>query len=181
MKELMKFFPHPVIVGFMAGILQLTEFLCGGWFIGWAGFAACACYFMGGCTLKGGLNVLACWAAGVGAAITIFIGGPWLSEIVGSAPLGWSVVVGTVTFCSIFFEKAPFMNLIPMWFIGAASYFAFQKFMYASLAEGETIGYGPAAIRIVLSCIIGQTIAFIIAVGRTQYGAWMEKREAATA
>ncbi len=184
MKKFMQYLPHPIIVGFMAAFIPLAQQLSGGYIIAWAAFAACACYFIAGCTIKAGLNVLACWAAGAGAATAIFwsFGELTSGDNPMNATFALCLTTGVVTFFAMFFENGKFLQLIPQWFVGAACLFAFHTIQTKVdvIGAAASANYIPVAsyldsgVRVVASCFVGQAIASVIAVARTRYGKMME-------
>jgi hypothetical protein len=159
--KLVKFFPHAGIIAILAGIMQFMDISIG-LFCAWVGFAAWACYFLNGCTPKGGIKVIGCWVAGVAASVLIIELGTWLTGIfAGNASLGFPVAVAAVAFLVILFEKVPALDFIPGWFVGAACFFG-----YNTIVEGN---YARSIPAILISCVVGQLFGFVTVYLRTAY------------
>ncbi|MCP5534908.1 MAG: DUF1097 domain-containing protein [Akkermansiaceae bacterium] len=169
MKEFLKFTPHALIIAILAGLMQWLDLMTGDWFYAWAGFAAWACYFVAGCTPKGGAKVIGCWVFGVAASIAIIELGLMLTECSGSANIGFPVSVGLIAFFVILFEKVPALDFIPAWFVGAACFFAANH-----LLGGD---YGKSVPVILISCVVGQVFGVVTVTLRNKYGSMIEPAE----
>ncbi|MEG2415584.1 MAG: DUF1097 domain-containing protein, partial [Kiritimatiellia bacterium] len=124
MKALIQFLPHALIIGILAGIMQWMDLMSHGYFYSWIGFASWACYFLGGCTPKGGAKASGCWVAGLIASILIIELGNYLTGLSGAATIGFPVSVLIIATLVILCEKVPVLAFIPAWFVGAACFFA---------------------------------------------------------
>jgi len=182
-----KFLPHAGIIALLAALMQFMdmsstfgvvaneagEVTSAGvkYFYGWVGFAAWACYFLNGCTIKGGAKVIGCWIAGVAASYGIIQLGISLSGATGNPLIGFPVAVGFVAFFVILFEKVPALDFIPAWFIGAACYFAMT-----ATPGTDNAGIGPvgAIAPVLISCVIGQIFGYVTVALRTAYGKMSE-------
>ena len=169
MKDVLKYLPHPVMVAVLAGIMQFTDGtavkMAGEGlplFAGWIGFAAWACYFVNGCTPKGGLKVIGCWTGGVIAAILIVKLGTALTAA--NVPQAFPIAVTVVAFFVICFEKVPVLDFIPGWFVGAACCFACIN---GASGYGGNI-YGASKI-VLISCVIAQLFGYVTVSLRTAY------------
>lgn len=152
MKDFFKFSPNALVVGVLAGSMQLLDMSLNS-FVGWAGFAAWACFFFAGADTKGAIKVMSCWIAGVIAAIAIIELGGALTDLIGNDKIGFTLAVGLLAYVVFLFERVPALDLIPAWFVGAACYFAlFGKMGFTS--------HEKASIAILLSCLIAQGFGF---------------------
>lgn len=161
MKDFLKFTPHALIIAILAGLMQFLDMKTGNYFYGWIGFAAWACYFLNGCTPKGGAKVIGCWVAGVIASIAIIELGMFLTGAADSALVGFPVAVGFIAFFVILFEKVPALDFIPAWFIGAACYFATDKYLPCHCQRAQVV---------LISCVVGQIFGYVTVFARTKYG-----------
>jgi hypothetical protein len=166
--KLIKFLPHAGIVGVLATIMQFMDMKIADLFVGWIGFAAWACYFLNGCTLKGGVKVIGCWIGGVIASIMIMELGKFLTGATdGNALMGFPVSVGVVAFLVILFEKVPVLSFIPGWFVAAACFFGYH-----------TNDYSKSVLAVLISCVVGQIFGYVTVSLRTAYGKAVEKADA---
>ena len=159
--KFIKFLPHAGIIAVLAGLMQLLD-LKMELFSAWVGFAAWACYFLNGCSIKGGSKVVGCWVTGVIASVLIIEFGKYLTGTSGSALIGLPVSVGIIAFFVILFEKVPALDFIPAWFIGAACFFG-----YNTIVAGD---YKVSVPAILISCVIGQIFGYVTVTLRTAYG-----------
>ena len=160
MKKLITFFPHAAIIGVLAALMQFLDIKIA-LFSAWVGFAAWACYFLNGCTIKGGLKVIGCWIAGVIASVLIIELGIRFSAGMGESA-GFPLAVGIIAFFVILFEKVPALDFIPGWFVGAACFFG-----YNTITEGA---YSVSVPVVLISCVGGQLFGFVTVFLRTAYG-----------
>ena len=166
-----KFLPHAGIIAVLAGLMQFLDIQFT-YILAWAGFAAWACYFIAGCTVKGGLKVIGCWVFGVGASVVIIELGQCLTGFFGTPTAGFPIAVGIIAFFVILFEKVPALNLIPAWFIGAACFFAYNP-------SPDKIGYKVSVPAILITCVVSQVFGYVTVLLRTKYGKMVEAAEAA--
>lgn len=172
MKDFLKFTPHALIIAILAGLMQLIDLQTGDYFYAWVGFAAWACYFVNGCTPKGGAKVIGCWVAGVIASVAIIELGMVLTKAAdGNASVGFPISVGFIAFFVILFEKVPALDFIPAWFIGAACFFGANNLLGGDYAKSVPV--------IVISCIVGQIFGYVTVFLRTKYGNMIAVEEVA--
>ena len=157
--KLLRFMPHAAIIAVLAALMQLMDIKIP-LFAAWVGFAAWACYFLNGCTVKGGLKVIGCWVAGVAASVLIIELGTFFSSGMG-ATAGFPLAVGIIAFLVILFELVPPLDFIPGWFVGAACFFG-----YNTIAEGD---YSVSVPLILITCVVGQVFGFVTVYLRTAY------------
>ena len=161
MKGLVKFMPHAGIIGVLAALMQFLDLSKVIPFSAWVGFAGWACYFLNGCTIKGGIKVIGCWVGGVIASIAIIELGKYLSGHFG-AEIGFPISVGLIAFLVILFEKVPALDFIPGWFVGAACFFG-----YNTIANGD---YKVSVSVVLISCVVAQLFGLVTVAARTVYG-----------
>ena len=166
MKEFIKFTPHALIIAVLAGLMQLLDLQMGDLFFAWTGFAAWACYFLAGCTIKGGVKVISCWVAGLVASIAIIELGTVLTGMTGSPSIGFPISVALIAFFVILCEKVPALDFIPAWFVGAACFFASNNLFGGDYAKSVPV--------LLISCLVGQVFGLITVFLRTKYGSIIE-------
>jgi len=169
-----KFLPHAGIIALLAALMQFMDMSSTfgpegeqtQYFLSWVGFAAWACYFLNGCTVKGGTKVIGCWVAGVIASIGIY---EFAGVLCGMAAPNIAVpaAVGIVAFFVILFEKVPALDFIPAWFVGAACFFGLTNH-----ANGGD--WSKSVAPILISCVIGQIFGYVTVALRTAYGKMSE-------
>ncbi len=133
----------PLWVGFLACMIQVVDqSLIGvvspamgsaGAGLSWIAFQSWACYFLAGCTPKGGLLVFCSYITGTLGSIAIIMIGTAMMPA-----LAWwaiPVAVGLIAFCVMFFEHIPLLSLIPALFIASGAYFALMNFAGSFLGE----------------------------------------------
>ena len=169
MKDFLKFTPHAIIIAILAALMQLLDLQSGGWFFAWIGFAAWACYFLAGCTVKGGAKVISCWVTGVIASIAIIELGIKLTECSGNASIGFPIAVGFIAFFVILCEKVPALDFIPAWFIGAACFFGANNLLGGDYAKSVPV--------VLISCVGGQIFGVVTVALRTKYGNMISTEE----
>lgn len=168
-----KFILIPVMIAALAALVQIIDQLlqAGGtcpFFIansgfGWLTFQAWALYFLAGCNIKGGLQVLTAYVAGVIGSILIIMFAGWLSTVGVSAfwatPLSLMILVIPV----ICLERVKVM--IPALFIAAGAFFAMMTFQPA--AENTT--FLNAAITEMIYCVVGLAFGWVTVTLRVAY------------
>jgi hypothetical protein len=173
--KFIKFLPHAGIIAILASIMQFIEMssTIGGtqYFFAWIGFAAWACYFLNGCTPKGGAKVIGCWIAGVVASILIYELAGKLCGTDLNPKVAVPLAVGIIAFFVILFEKVPPLAFIPGWFIGAACFFGLTN--HANGGDWK-LSIAP----VLISCVIGQIFGFVTVFLRTAYGKAVETTDA---
>ena len=188
MKKLI-YLGHPGIVAILAFFMQLftiksPEFGSSGIkvFYSWIGFAAWGSYFLAGCTFKGGLKVVGCWAGGIVSSICIIYTGTILQGVIHPVA-AWSIAVGFIAFFMILFENVSVVDMIPAWFIGAGCFFGLNTMISTlSAASALPADDGSNMYRVVgavvISCIVGQIFGYMTIYLRSGYGNILEKDNA---
>lgn len=154
MNSLIKFSPHAIITGVLAGIMMVID---ANWapFISWVGFGGWSCYFLAGGTPMGGVKVAVCWVLGMLASIGILELAPLLS---GMGPVALPLAVTLIAIAVVMFQKVDFLSTIPFWFIGSAFFFGLCTVHHGdykaalpewgvSLAVAMVFGYVTVALR----------------------------------
>lgn len=154
MNSLIKFSPHAIITGVLAGIMMVID---ANWppFVSWVAFGGWSSYFLAGGSPMGGVKVAVCWVLGMLASIAIIELGPLLSAL---GPAAGPVAVTLIAIVVVMFQKVDFLSTIPFWFIGSAFFFglcAVHKGDYMaalpqwsiSLAVAMVFGYVTVALR----------------------------------
>lgn len=173
-----KFIVIPVLIAALAALVQIIDqlFQAGGnceFFIansgfGWLTFQAWACYFFAGCNIKGGLQVLVAYIAGIVGSILIIALGGWFAENgIGSfwaTPLSLMILVIPV----ICLERVKVM--IPALFVGAGAFFAIMTFQ----PEGAT--FISAAGTELIYCLVGLVFGWITVSLRVAYEKMVSSR-----
>lgn len=180
----MKYLGHPFLTALLAGLMQLIAMKCSytylgtdvAFFIAWAGFAAWACYFLAGCTPKGGLKVIGCWAGGVIGSIAIIELGLKLCGTMD--PLAaFPIAVFIIAFFVVCFEKVQALNMIPAWFVGAACFFAYHSMISGALTAAKATSmqiHLVAGSAILVSCVVGQIFGVVTVTIRGKYAQLVE-------
>ena len=163
-----QFFMIPVGIAILAFFLMLVEltFVKGietKYFVIWVAFQAWAMYFMAGCTYSGGLKVLLGYVGGATASIIIIKAGTAVGGALGMMAMPLSVLIFVVPI--ICFERVPWFDFIPAWFVGAGAYF--------SLIGSGNFTFTEAAIADVFSCAVGLCFGVVTVIGRGKYEAML--------
>lgn len=136
-----KLIAWPLWVGFLACMIQVVDQALIGIVsepiakadagLSWVAFQSWACYFLAGCTPKGGLLVFISYITGTLGSIAIILLGKGAFSGIGfmAVPLA----VGVIAFCVMFFEHIPLLSLIPALFVASGAYFALMNFADAPL------------------------------------------------
>jgi len=176
MKKVFLYFPHPLIVAVLAGSMQFLQFQ---WspFVAWMGFVSWACYFtfVGEAVLRDVSKVVSCWLCGLIAAVTVIILATRFFGPVLQLEPKWAfpLALGLVALCVIPFERVGRLDWIPLWFLGAACFFALHDgrpnewatlFMDASIA--------------MRSVLVGQLYGFLTIAARSFYSRQIEEKVA---
>ena len=166
--KFIKFLPHPGIIAILAALMQFLDMssTIGGvqYFYGWIGFAAWACYFLNGCTPKGGIKVIGCWFGGVVASILIYELAGKLCGVM-APKIAVPLAVAAIAFIVILFEKVPALDFIPGWFVGAGCFFGLTNLGNAG-AWDMKITVSP----VLISCGVGQLFGWVTVFLRTAFG-----------
>ncbi len=151
-----KLIAWPLWVGFLACMIQVVDqALIGvvsapmakaGAGLSWIAFQSWACYFLAGCTPKGGLLVFCSYITGtLGSIAILMLGAVEGAPFSGLGFMAVPLAVGVIAFCVMFFEHVPVLSLIPALFIASGAYFALMNFAAAPLiaASGSEWGTLP--------------------------------------
>ena len=121
-----QFFPISVGIAILAFFLMMIAWgsgKCpnfGHLFVIWVAFQAWAMYFMAGCTIPGGVKVLLGYTGGITASIGVM-------ELAGQlgfcGGLAGAVAVLILVVPIICFERVPWFDFIPAWFVGSGAFF----------------------------------------------------------
>jgi len=175
-----KYIVGPIIVAILAAIMQvIDQYLAANTIVGsllkgggsWIGFAAWACYFLGGCCVKGGGKALIAWAVGILASIGIMVlggafGGFW------GVPLAILIIVIPV----ICLEKTDWFGYVPGLFVGAGIYFGIMGYIAGGVAAPYTGNFWAFGAVEMFYCLFGVVWGWLTIVLR---GAWNNKCECA--
>ena len=94
-----KYIVGPIIVAVLATVMQIIDqLLAANTIVGsllagggsWIAFQAWACYFLGGCNVKGGVKAFIAYVIGIAASIAIMVLGGWFGGFVGGLLRGAS-------------------------------------------------------------------------------------------
>ncbi len=166
-----KFIVIPIMIAALAAIVQLIDqafqgagacpfFIAGSGF-GWLTFQAWALYFLAGCNIKGGVQVLVAYIAGIIGSIAIIMFAMWLGSVgvdgFWATPLSLMVLVIPV----ICLERVQVM--IPGLFVGAGAFFAIMTFS----PEGTT--FLSASGTELVYCLVGLIFGWITVTLRVAY------------
>jgi hypothetical protein len=166
-----QFFPISVgiaILAFFLVLISLGASKCpnyGHYFVLWVAFQTWAMYFMAGCTIPGGVKVLLGYTGGITASIGVMELAGQLSVVGGLAA---AVAVLIIVVPIICFERVPWMDFIPAWFVGSGAFFA--------LSEIRSLDVFPAGHLQVMgaelfSCFIGILFGVVTVILRGKYEA----------
>ncbi len=166
-----KFIVIPIMIAVLAAIVQVIDqsmqavggcsHFIGGTGFGWLTFQAWATYFLAGCDIKGGVQVLIGYIAGIIGSILIIMFAGWLGSVgvpgFWATPLSLLILVIPV----ICLERVNVM--IPALFVGAGAFFAIMTFQ----PEGTT--FLSASITEVIYCLVGLVFGWITVTLRVAY------------
>ncbi len=168
-----KFIVIPVMIAILAAIVQLIDqtfqgagscdyFIAGSGF-GWLTFQAWALYFIAGCNIKGGVQVLIAYIAGIIGSIAIIAFAGWLASV--GVPGFWATPLSLIILVIpvICLERVNVM--IPGLFVGAGAYFAIMTFQPA----GAATTYVNAAGTELVYCLVGLIFGWITVTLRVAY------------
>ena len=121
-----KYIVGPIIVAVLATVMQIIDqLLAANTIVGsllagggsWIAFQAWACYFLGGCNVKGGVKAFIAYVIGIAASIAIMVLGGWFGGFVGGffgVPLAILIIVIPCICC----ERAELLSYVPALFRG---------------------------------------------------------------
>ena len=129
-------------------------------------FVAWAVYFFSGCTLKGGIKAFIGYVLGITFSILIMLLADAFSSIgFFAVPLGVFIIVNVV----LYFEKMPWLDLIPALFVASGCYFGIMTYVpdatFCAAAHVELI-YGS----------IGLIFGWITITGKSYLAKMIEKK-----
>lgn len=185
MKNFGKYIVGPIIVAVLACVMQaIDQFLAANTIVGsllagggsWIGFAAWACYFLGGCNVKGGVKAFLAWAVGILASILIMVLGGVFSGGLGF--WGVPVAVLLVVIPVICLEKTDWFGFVPALFVGAGIYFGVMGYIAGTVAAPFTGNFWAFFAVEMFYCVFGLVWGWLTIVLR---GAWDKKCAAAEA
>jgi len=169
-----QFIMIPVGIAVLAFILMLLELVLKTvefpYFMTWISFQAWAMYFMAGCTPQGGVKVVLGYLGGCLASMAIIALGVALLPSLGS--MAFPLVVLVLVVPVISFERVPWFDFIPAWFVGAGVYFAIKGW------GAPEMSYSAVAITTLVSCLVGQIFGVVTVVGRAKYEAMLAAKAA---
>lgn len=164
-----KYFPIALFIGLQAAVLQaidqsicasIAPLLAGG---GWISFQAWAMYFLGGCTVKGGIRALIGYVIGMVASIAIMVGGGMLGGLgFWAMPVILLILVPVILYLDIAPELVSF---VPAVFVGAGVFFGVMSYIPGATFMNAFIGEG-------IYCVIGLVFGWLTILFR----GWYEKK-----
>lgn len=115
-----QFLPIPIIVaifafGWMVASAKLN-------LLGWVAFVTWGGYFLTGVTTKSAIRELIAYTLGLLAGIAIVLAGVSLLPSLGG--YAFPIVVAVAAFIIVMLELVPWFDMAPMYFLGAAVFFA---------------------------------------------------------
>jgi hypothetical protein len=165
-----QFFPISVgiaILAFFLVLISLGASKCpnyGHYFVLWVAFQTWAMYFMAGCTLQGGVKVLLGYTGGITASIGVM-------ELAGlltfCGELNVAVAVLILVVPIICFERVPWFDFIPAWFVGSGAFFALSEIRGTGVGSGHLNVMGTE----LFSCFIGVCFGIVTVILRGKYEA----------
>ncbi len=176
-----QFFMIPVMIAVLAFILMLVDLGFGkalaeakNYFVIWIAFQAWAMYFMAGCTYTGGAKVFLGYLGGA-VASTIIMEAAGSMTFLGTLAAPVAVLIFVVPI--ICFERVPWFDFIPAWFVGAGAFFGLTGLQGAAKSGWGHLDVGIACL---LSCTVGMIFGVLTVIGRGKYEAMLAaKAEAA--
>ncbi len=168
-----KFIVIPIMIAILAAIVQVIDQVLQGagscsYFIansgfGWLTFQAWALYFLAGCNIKGGIQVLIAYIAGIIGSIFIIAFAGWLGSV--GVPGFWATPLSLIILVIpvICLERVQVM--IPGLFVGAGAYFALMTFQPA----GADTTFVNAAGTELVYCLVGLVFGWITVTLRVAY------------
>lgn len=144
-----KYVVGPIIVAALATIMQIIDqWLSANTIVGtllagggsWIAFQAWACYFLGGCNVKGGVKAFIAYALGIVASVAIMVLGGKFGGFLG-VPLAIFIIVIPCICC----EKIAILDYVPALFVGAGAYFGIMGYIAGGAPApytGSFLAYG---------------------------------------
>jgi len=166
-----QFFPISVGIAVLAFFLMLIAWgsgKCanyGHFFVIWVAFQAWAMYFMAGCTIQGGVKVLLGYTGGITASIGVMELAGQMTFLGG---LNAAVAVLIIVVPIICFERVPWLDFIPAWFVGSGAFFALTEIRALGSAPGGHLNVMGAEL---FSCFVGICFGIVTVILRGKYEA----------
>jgi hypothetical protein len=135
----------------------------------WIAFQAWACYFLGGCCVKGGVKAFLNYFAGIAASIAIILLGTKFGGFFG-VPLAVLIIV----IPCISLEKTDWFGYVPALFVGAGAYFGIMGYIAPTVAAPYTGSFVAFGLVELFYCAFGLVWGWLTIVLR---GAWNKKCE----
>lgn len=176
-----KYVVGPIIVAILAAVMQvIDQFLAANTIVGsllagggsWIAFQAWACYFLGGCNIKGGVKALIAYAIGIFASVLIMVLGGTFGGFFG-VPLAILIIVIPCICC----ERVEILSYVPALFVGAGAYFGIMGYIAGGVAAPYTGNFLAFGLVEMFYCVFGLVWGWLTIVLRGAY----EKRVAAKA
>jgi len=162
----------PIMVAIIAAIVQIVDqlgflnFISDGASFGWVSFQSWAIYFLGGCTIVGGIRAFNSYLLGVIGSILIMVTGNALSAL-GFAAFPIAVFIWVIPIISL--EKAgKWFDYVPALFVGAGAFFAYMNYV-------PNATYFNGAVTIMVFCVLGLLAGWATIFVRTHYENMLKK------
>lgn len=170
-----KFIVIPVIIAVLATIMQIfDQLLAANTIVGkllagggsWIAFQAWAVYFLGGCTVKGGVKGFLSYVVGIVASIIIMNLGGAFGGFMG-IPIAILIVVIPCICC----ERVEILSYVPALFIGAGAYFGIMGYIAGTVAPPYQGNFFAFALVELFYCVFGLVWGWLTVKFRTMYEA----------
>lgn len=115
-----KFLPVPVIVGVAAFLFMVISAQLS--LLAWVAFITWGGFFLSGISTKSAIRETIAFSLGVLLGVVIVLLGTNLTPLLGA--YAFPVVVGLAAFVIVLLELVPWFDMAPMYFFGAAAFFA---------------------------------------------------------
>ncbi|HUT01822.1 MAG TPA: DUF1097 domain-containing protein [Phycisphaerae bacterium] len=149
----------------------------------WISFQAWAMYFLGGCTVKGGVKVMLGYFGGAAASVAIFELMALLMAPVGlGAAAALAIAVFIVVIGVISAERLPGFDFVPSWFIGAGVFFGVMsihtgwEWTSDCPRTQQWLHYLEAGTYLMVSCFVGQIYGWVTVLIRGKYEGWIKSK-----
>lgn len=172
-----KYIVGPIIVAILATVMQIIDqLLAANTIVGsllagggsWIAFQAWACYFLGGCNVKGGVKAFIAYVIGIAASIAIMVLGGWFGGFVGGffgVPLAILIIVIPCICC----EKVEILSYVPALFVGAGAYFGIMGYIAGGVAAPYTGNFVAFGLVELFYCVFGLVWGWLTVTFRTAY------------
>lgn len=129
---------------------------------GWLTFQAWALYFLAGCNIKGGVQVLIGYIAGIIGSILIIAFAGWLGSA--GVPAFWATPLSLLILVIPVICLERIQIMIPALFVGAGAFFAIMTFQ-----PSEGANFLNATGTELIYCIVGLIFGWITVTLRVAY------------